>query len=405
MKTSFGIVILMSWLVACNTSQQDWMPHIIDNTSSGADGVKLGDINKDGFMDIVTGWEEGGITKLYLNPGSHKVKSVWPSVIVGQTLGVEDAVFADMNNDGVLDIVSATEKHSEKIFIHTATKKEFLTADNWKQSVLPASDGLMMWMYLEPLQIDNQYGVDLIAAGKGENSKIGWFQAPANPASLEDWIWHPINPTGWVMSIILRDMDLDGDDDIVITDRRGELVGCRWLENPSDSTTQKLQWKSHFIGAEGLEVMFMTIADLDGDGVEEVILTERSTQTIRIYTAQNSSGLNWSEQIIQVPKTTGLCKSVEVGDVNHDKIPDFILSTNTEKEAKDGLVWLDGRALKETDKFTFTSISGVHLAKYDKVELLDLDLDGDLDVLICEENYGENSEGLGVIWYENKIRN
>ncbi len=32
---------------------------------------------------------------------------------------------------------------------------------------------------------------------------------------------------------------------------------------------------------------------------------------------------------------------------------------------------------------------------------MDLDGDGDLDVLTCEEDYGENSAGLGVIWYEN----
>ena len=30
---------------------------------------------------------------------------------------------------------------------------------------------------------------------------------------------------------------------------------------------------------------------------------------------------------------------------------------------------------------------------YDKVELVFMDQEGDLDVLICEENYGEGSEG------------
>jgi len=37
----------------------------------------------------------------------------------------------------------------------------------------------------------------------------------------------------------------------------------------------------------------------------------------------------------------------------------------------------------------------------DGVKLTDINGDGDLDVLICEENFGEDSEGLGVIWYEN----
>jgi len=383
---------------------QSWERHTIDNTSSGADGVKLDDINNDGLIDIVTGWEEGGITKLYVNPGLEKVKSPWPSVIIGQTMDVEDAVFADVNNDGISDVVSATEGKTRNIYFHLATNNKYLQSDNWNQVLLPASKDVMMWMYVEPMQVDKQYGVDLIAAGKGDNAQIGWFQAPKDGAKLEDWLWHPIGRVGWVMSIILYDMDLDGDDDIVITDRRGELSACRWLENPSELSLQQLEWKSHIIGAEGLEVMFMTIADLDGDFVEEVVLTDRSTQSIRIYTSQDPSGMNWSEQVIPVPMTTGQCKSVEVGDLNNDNIADLVLSTNTGKESKVGLMWMDGRELKKNGNYKFQSISGVHRAKYDKMELLDMDGDGDLDILICEENYGENSEGLGIIWYENKIR-
>ena len=34
----------------------------------------------------------------------------------------------------------------------------------------------------------------------------------------------------------------------------------------------------------------------------------------------------------------------------------------------------------------------------------DLDDDGDLDIVTCEENAGPNSRGLGVIWYENPLR-
>ena len=46
-------------------------------------------------------------------------------------------------------------------------------------------------------------------------------------------------------------------------------------------------------------------------------------------------------------------------------------------------------------------LSGTEGYKFDRIELVDLDGDGDLDVLTCEENYGPNSEGLGVIWFEN----
>ena len=44
-------------------------------------------------------------------------------------------------------------------------------------------------------------------------------------------------------------------------------------------------------------------------------------------------------------------------------------------------------------------ISGPRGIKYDRMELLDIDEDGDLDVLACEER--ESGKGLGLFWYEN----
>ena len=45
-------------------------------------------------------------------------------------------------------------------------------------------------------------------------------------------------------------------------------------------------------------------------------------------------------------------------------------------------------------------ISGPRGVKFDLLQLLDVDGDGDLDVLTCEERHN-----LGVVWYENPARN
>lgn len=399
------LLILIFWFFSyIDHAESGWEVHTIDASSSGADGVKLADINNDGLLDITTGWEEGGLTKLYLHPRTDQVRELWSNVIVGKTPNVEDAVFADMNADGRLDIVSCTETNSEKIFIQFSPENNLLDEKAWVQEVLPISDGRMKWMYAEPCQLDGKNGMDLIAAGKGENPQIGWFEAPNKGNDLVGWQWHPISPMGWVMSIVLNDMDSDGDIDVVVTDRRLALQACRWLENPGIGEQQKKEWTSHFIGGVGLEVMFMAISDLDGDGIEEVVITERTDQTIRICKRKDKYGLEWEEQIIDVPATTGNCKSVNVGDINGDGVMDLVLSTNTDKEKKVGLTWLDGKKIENTTGRDFQQISGVHRSKFDKVVLTDIDKDGDLDVLICEENYGENSEGLGVVWYENPFK-
>jgi len=41
-----------------------WARWVVDDSSKGADGVRLGDVNGDGLCDIVTGWEEGGVTRV-----------------------------------------------------------------------------------------------------------------------------------------------------------------------------------------------------------------------------------------------------------------------------------------------------------------------------------------------------
>ena len=63
--------------------QQPWARHTIDNSSQGADGVRLADVNGDGPEDITSGWEEGGKIRVYLNPGAARAAQPWPVVNVG----------------------------------------------------------------------------------------------------------------------------------------------------------------------------------------------------------------------------------------------------------------------------------------------------------------------------------
>ncbi len=382
---------------------EPWPYHVIDDSSRGADGVKLADLNGDGLMDIATGWEEGGVTVVYLHPGFARAKSKWPAVTVGQTPSVEDAVFADLDGDGALDVVSCCEGATRKIFAHWAPKdrREILTQDTWEQAPFPEPPGgAQEWLFAWPMQVDGKNGVDLVAGSKGDGASVGWFQAPQNGRDLAAYRWHPMSRAGWTMSIWKRDMDGDGDLDIVVSDRFGELRGCRWLENPGALPAQTQPWRSRFMGAQGEEVLSMALADLDRDGLEDAVVAVKDKR-ILFLKRLDTAGLRWQTHEISADFDTGNTRAVVVADVNSDGRDDLVFTT-WNSQGKHGVLWMEYQRSPTDRDWMPYPISGKEKGiKYDRIEMLDMDGDGDLDLLTCEER--EGGHGMGVFWYENPI--
>jgi len=393
-------IFFFSIILACHPLQPTnapWKLHVIDNTSAGADGVKLCDVNGDGLHDIATGWEEGGVTRIYRHPGYDQVQHPWPGVTVGPTTHVEDAFWVDLNGDGATDVVSCCEGNNQQIWVHWAPRdlNNYWSAAHWQTANLPAAVEKMQWMFGAATQLDHQNGLDLIVAGKGPGAEIGWLAAPENTRELAAFQWFSISPVGWVMSLQMTDMDADGDPDILVSDRKGRLRGVRWLENPGVGTVQQQPWPNHFIGAQDCEVMFLTRADFNRDGLEDILVTAKPRR-LRVLLRQDASGKVWQESEIQLPANTGTAKAVAVGDVNLDGHLDWVCTCEETDSGKSGVFWLEQRANDEPE---FHDISGPRGMKFDRLELIDLDGDGDCDVLTCEER--TNEVGLGVIWYEN----
>ncbi len=93
--------------------------------------------------------------------------------------------------------------------------------------------------------------------------------------------------------------------------------------------------------------------------------------------------------------TLGTGKSIRSADVNLDGQEDFVYSCEQANGAKHGVVWLD----MTRDGLKIRAISGPEGVKFDLIQMVDLDADGDLDVITCEER-----ANLGVFWYENPTR-
>ncbi|NLS97998.1 MAG: VCBS repeat-containing protein [Planctomycetaceae bacterium] len=403
--TVVRIFACLALMAGVALASDPWPRHTIDDSSRGADGVRLLDFNGDGLVDIVTGWEEGGVTRLCLHPGHEKARFRWPAVNVGRTPDVEDATPVDLDGDGAVDVVSCCEGDTKTVFVHWGPKDRdrILDPEAWVSEPMPESKERMMWMFCVPMQVDGKHGVDLVAAGKGGRAAVGWFEAPEEPRNLADWRWHAMDSVGWTMSIELRDMDGDSDSDVLLSDRKKSQRGVRWLENPGPGPEQTGPWKNHDLGGRDREVMFLAVGDLDGDGAEDIVCAAADGPILFLH--RNDVDRSWTPYDIAMPGGFGTGKGVAVGDLDQNGRAELLFSCERADGSLSGLGRLVFAGFPQGPSYTLDNVSGPEGIKYDRLELVDVDGDGDLDLCGCEEQQPVDGRpgGLGVFWYENRL--
>ncbi len=121
---------------------------MIDDSSKGAEGVKFGNLNGDGRLDIITGCQEGGEVRVYLNPGPRQAHQPWPRVTVGTVTSSEVAIFADLNGGGRLEVISCTEGSVRTVYRQRfqGDVSELLKPERWRTTAFPATSNAQQWM-------------------------------------------------------------------------------------------------------------------------------------------------------------------------------------------------------------------------------------------------------------------
>ncbi len=377
---------------------ETWKRHTIDSSDRGAgkrgaDGVRILDVNGDGRLDITTGWEEGGAVVVYLNPGPDKAHGRWPSVTVGSVKGVEDAVSVDLDGDGAIDVVSCAEGKLNNVFVHWAPKSkiDYLETKSWKTEAFPDSTG-RRWMFAMPMDVNRDGRVDLVVGSKNDDAMIGWLENPENSRDTAAWKLHPLAKASWIMSIQSVDLDADNHPDILYSDRFGKEPGIYWLKNPGNSTGT---WKRRLVGGKNKQVMFLTSGKLLPDDTTTTVIC--ATLNGELVCCESESTGKWNETILPLPFGLKAGKGVAIADINGDARPDIVTTAEAQREKDDMIAvsWKENRP----DGWVDHAISDQQGRKFDRIEMLDLDGDGDLDLLTCEEVHD-----LGVFWYENPTR-
>lgn len=128
--------------------------------------IAIADFNHDGKLDIVgAGWfKGGGALNIWLGTGDGRWSGLEPPVEKGPVWGV---TVSDINNDGNVDIVAATNFAGVKVFYGDGSgefpEKEVLTSKG------------SFWM-AKAIDIDNNGLMDIVAASNNNNGMIIWYQ-------------------------------------------------------------------------------------------------------------------------------------------------------------------------------------------------------------------------------------
>lgn len=376
---------LLPILIAASLHAGPWPMHIIDQSSRGADGVRLTPTSEDGTLSIATGWEEGGDIRIVTRPSVDAVTRPWPSFSVGRVESPEDAFEVDLDGDGWLDVVSCTEGGNRSVYVHWNPGPT--TIAPWKTQRIPALANQSAWMFCVALPIAQRDRPSLVIGSKDPNGQVGWLDASASPRDVSRWTWRKLRTAGWVMSLIAEDMNGDGDQDILFSDRKGPATGVHWLERTDDANV----WPEHEIGARGREVMFITTGDIDGDGDRDIAAAVKPRDIV-LFLREDGKGMQWRTETISFSEAFGTSKAVCIAEIDNDGKQDLAV-TCEQAEAASGVFWLSRGA---DGTWNERDIAGDLGIKYDLIVPVDLDLDGDIDLITCEER-----EINAVIWYEN----
>ena len=398
-----------------------WQKWTIDSSGNGADGVHTGDINQDGLIDVVSGWEQSGDIKLYINPGRHRVhdKASWSRTDISGGLeieGIEDAAFADLDLDGTIDtVISSIEGDTKNLAIHWLQGGSFDKSENWRAIVL-APGQHAGYMKARAGQIDGVGGADIVAGTRdmgGEKAGIYWFKSPEGSpwANADQWRRFFVGEIdGKTVTLALKDMDADKLTDIVYSGRNG--VG--WFKNPGHPvlTENPLQatWERIVITDVGSEFAF---CDHSGDGMEDIIITtSKYTKIVAKWLKRlDESGRHWAaypvaSELLRGANTSDelALKGVACGFVNDDDQIDLVFTASGDGH---GVFMMSPSTVighgKTWDVVYLTPYADD--IKYDNLALVDIDRDGDLDIVTTEEGKGIFSAGEGVLWFENPLYN
>ncbi len=352
------------WLENIGNNDFSLTPHIIQWNQDNLSDIQWVDMDGDGLEDILCTAEINDKITLFKNQGNGQFSD---EIIVNNSLDAPRSVAgADLNGDGLNDVL-VTWFNSEKVL--------------WYENLgdLQFDGGTQIYSGVvyeaEVVDIDGDSDLDILCPD-WSGSKCSILYNNGQGTFLESTIEEQILEPAFATSF---NQDGDGDLDIILSAYDKLAI----YEQTANGTFEP----GFFLSEADRRIKEVVIEDISGDNLKDLILC--SSQFNQIYYYPNNDDQSFETQKVLVQLDIDLY-NFAAADIDEDGDLDFVLYA-----FNDRIIWAKNNGSNEFDELETLHV-GLNVSSFRRgVILEDIDLDGNLDIIMWREDLLGWIKGLG----------
>ena len=281
-------------------------PSFANVTLPGITAVALADLNRDGLLDVVFANPTSGSSTIaaYLQT-SAGVLSALPSaqLSVAATTGLAIGV-SDFNADGKADIVVAVNANTNNAGIFAGRGDGTFAA----YAALPDAGPFPTALTVADLNMDG--AMDLVATNT-QAGTVTWITFTQGVADTSFASYHVGDMPG---AVAVGDLNLDGAPDLVVLNGNNNVTTLL-SDGPSSTNAPTTS-----VAAVDPDPSAVALADIDGDGLLDAVITSRGANSVSVHI--NAGYDTYINAVVSTHATEAQPVALVLTDFTRDGLPD-----------------------------------------------------------------------------------